>query len=459
MLIDHDLIVTAILAEGNPAPTYDDFHVWQKKQNKLTGEEWVYKLCPETTIDMGDVSTATDIAPSGRQTVMPIVPAVMNSVIQCGENGSPDDNCIVTGGLFQVVFEDDLRVNNVTFAGITFKDSRLISVAAFGHQVNDGTFINCIWTEHFISPFLVNLMYDPNMDFGIIEPPGNGRRRMTESKEVSKIGAFNIRTAFSVDWETTSHVLNRAKEVASRGLQVPTYPGMLVVFRGCKILGNLYSLYGIINGGGRIELDETTFGLNKGVAAVVVRDDGQLAMHGGTTFTSNTDVFGPVFLAANSRIVENQNVIGQNNVAMDLNGVPIADACSAIFKENDNGSDCLATGEICVGRCCDFGMPDCFKGASPEVVQPTIQRTEAAEGGGGGGCDTTCIIFATVVPVCTIALILCGVWFVRRCQMGKHANSPSNTSEPAVPSAPPPPTLADVDHEGVQKFDNEHHIS
>mmetsp|Transcript_63099 Transcript_63099/g.186437 ORF Transcript_63099/g.186437 Transcript_63099/m.186437 type:complete len:582 (-) Transcript_63099:130-1875(-) len=514
MMIDYESNVAAILAD-NPNPSLMDYRDWHE------GKEWVYKLCPQTTIDLGG---------PGEQTEMPIVPIVMNSVIQCGDNGSSDDGCVISGGKLQVVFEDDFQFHSVKLAGITFKANNFISVAAYAHPMNDATFVDCVWTENNYVPILIDLAYDPNMNFFI--EPGNRGRRTEESFAVSKIGAGNMRSAFDVDENTISKILDRAKKVeSSRGLQQespPGYNGMLAVFQNCKFLGNVYQLYGIFNSGGSLDFDGTTFVQNAGFAIIVVVDEGQILLHGGTEFKNNRDVYGPVFLDDDSVLAQNQNVGGEGNMAIDVNGMPVDDSCSGIFKENREGSRCLMDGGVCVGRCCDFGMPICFtepepegyseedseegdsqegvseegdsqegvseegdseKGGSQErgsevgdtnegdgskteqagatpgkgVAMPANAGTRAAEGGGGGGCDTTCIVIATVVPVCTIALILLVVWFVRRSpneEAKQNSTEPSYVSEPSAASTPPPPTMDQVEAEVVEPtFDHEHQIA
>ena len=108
-------------------------------KNAFTPE--VYELCSNTVFDVGEVSDPGQLCCLDGQA--PLHPR-SNAKIQCGPDGSPDNNCTFVGGTFQVlnvytVFND--QPENAVIEGITFKDSVMSSALL----VNGGsiTFRNC----------------------------------------------------------------------------------------------------------------------------------------------------------------------------------------------------------------------------------------------------------------------------------------------------------------------------
>ena len=103
-------------------------------------DEYVFQLCPNTTIDFG-----SNLETDDSQLQPAIVPFLHNMVIRCGENGDIKDNCVFRGGFLHVAFDDDFRVDNVTFAGISFEESSFTSIFGYGHPNSDAFFVGCQW--------------------------------------------------------------------------------------------------------------------------------------------------------------------------------------------------------------------------------------------------------------------------------------------------------------------------
>lgn len=89
-------------------------------------DNYSYVLCPNTSFD---TSTA------------PIVPALENMVIGCGENLSSANTCVLVGGENQIRINSfansDYPVTSVLLQGITFTD--YIDAAVTGPLANDST--------------------------------------------------------------------------------------------------------------------------------------------------------------------------------------------------------------------------------------------------------------------------------------------------------------------------------
>lgn len=110
-------------------------------KNAFTPE--TYELCSNTVFEIGEVSDP------GQQCCLdgqaPLHPR-SNAKIQCGPDGSPDNNCTIVGGNFQLlnvytVFFD--QPENAVFEGITFRDS--VMSAALLLNGGSVTFRNCVF--------------------------------------------------------------------------------------------------------------------------------------------------------------------------------------------------------------------------------------------------------------------------------------------------------------------------
>jgi hypothetical protein len=112
----------------------------QKETNSFVQK--TFTLCPDTTFDVGFSDSNGECCFDG----MRYLSARKNTRFQCGEDGSSDNNCIITGGESHVVYVsliDDEDGDNVEFAGITFVDAKLVTL--FLGNAGDITFEDCIF--------------------------------------------------------------------------------------------------------------------------------------------------------------------------------------------------------------------------------------------------------------------------------------------------------------------------
>jgi hypothetical protein len=102
-----------------------------------------YILCPNTTYKMGSLDVFANEMIDGWKPIF----TRSNSIFQCGEDGKSSSNCIITGGVFQLMhevqtFNNELK-ENVVIKGITFEDAT--RGAALLAAPGDITFIDCIF--------------------------------------------------------------------------------------------------------------------------------------------------------------------------------------------------------------------------------------------------------------------------------------------------------------------------
>lgn len=100
-------------------------------------------LCPDTTYTMGSFDPITNVNVDGWKPIF----TRANSIFQCGEDGKSSNNCVISGGNFQMMHEvitfNWESKDNVVVKGITFEDATSggVLLAASG----DITFIDCIF--------------------------------------------------------------------------------------------------------------------------------------------------------------------------------------------------------------------------------------------------------------------------------------------------------------------------
>lgn len=99
----------------------------------------------------------------------PLVVSVSNTVIQCGEEGALDNDCIIFGGSNQVSIQGSPQ--NVHFNGISFLGSLSVSVLAGGASEAKATFSECEFAGHVGSAVALVFNEDAGMDDDFI--PGS----------------------------------------------------------------------------------------------------------------------------------------------------------------------------------------------------------------------------------------------------------------------------------------------
>lgn len=104
----------------------------------------VYKLCPHTTYDLADSFEPDGTARNGQH---PLLMGRSNILVQCGDDGKSEDDCVLRGGLFQLGFLDEFEtgrpVENATIRGITFQQA--LSMNVLIQHTGDLTIEDCIF--------------------------------------------------------------------------------------------------------------------------------------------------------------------------------------------------------------------------------------------------------------------------------------------------------------------------
>jgi len=125
-------------------PCYDNITVLVEHmdyKNPFTPETYI--LCPDTIFPIGSETNPGERCCIDNQS--PIL-SQSNTEIKCGDDGDPKNNCVVTGGIFQVLFSytNWAEVDeNFVVEGVTFQEADFASVML--SNARDVTFRNCIF--------------------------------------------------------------------------------------------------------------------------------------------------------------------------------------------------------------------------------------------------------------------------------------------------------------------------
>lgn len=92
-----------------------------------------YILCPNTEYNLAEVLHQGEAHSEGQS---PLLISKSNVRIQCGEDGSSSNNCILTGGIYQLGFfrvasdgaRNDVSITNAFVQGLTFKSSGTFNI-------------------------------------------------------------------------------------------------------------------------------------------------------------------------------------------------------------------------------------------------------------------------------------------------------------------------------------------
>lgn len=199
-------------------------------------------------------------------TITPIVVGIDGIIIQCGINGSADDNCVIFGGKSQ--FEIVKSAAQVEFRGLKFVGSRGVVIRALGDSKASATFSDCTFSK------------------------GIG---------TSAIFLYGGKLDMSATINTT--LLPKQGEAMS------------VRLRNCTISDNDFEIAPLVNFGGNLNVKLSLFINNEGeVGAIVVRDSGLLSVSD-SCFLSNTAKAGPgtILLDRNSTLVKAEGNFGRGN--------------------------------------------------------------------------------------------------------------------------------------------------
>jgi hypothetical protein len=73
----------------------------------------------------------------------PIQLNASNIIITCGSNGLARNNCVISGGKYQIELIE--AITGVEFRGVTFVGSTVACINAAGSRVSSVAFVDCIF--------------------------------------------------------------------------------------------------------------------------------------------------------------------------------------------------------------------------------------------------------------------------------------------------------------------------
>lgn len=306
-----------------------------------------YVLCPDTTFYIS----------SGNE---PIRPLLRDSVISCGENGSRDGNCVLSGGEYHFFGHDheNFALIGVSIKGITFEGATIASTIGNSHPNSVVSFIDCVWRNNTGKATFWN--YTP-------APENNRPRRLSERKtETNEIPVYD-KDGHS---DRSASFVNQPYFEIEEGRELATRYSMVINLENCDFENNNNEQATLLNVGGAMLLKNTTLNGNKvdklGIFSSVLR--GHAYIFSDSTFKHNNAPLGPVFVDSLSYLQYSVDNFGENNTGHD---------CAGIFMESE-GSTCTLEGTSCIGDCCDFGDMSCDEHTVAPNTTPSPTRGATA---------------------------------------------------------------------------------
>lgn len=124
------------------APSIPCFSQWDQLSLAMsvacaedTGGSFV--ICPDTYFDLDEFSDSL---------ITPIVICSSDVTVQCGDDGARSNNCVISGGETQ--FKLRSVIVGIAFKGLTFQQSRGMSVFAGATMDSMASLIDCEWRNH-----------------------------------------------------------------------------------------------------------------------------------------------------------------------------------------------------------------------------------------------------------------------------------------------------------------------
>lgn len=104
----------------------------------------VYTICPDTVIAIGNLDEENNCCVDGDMGLI----VKSQTTIQCGHDGSSDNNCVLTGGNTHVfaagtTYSGETTVENVHLRGLTFDAAGFVGSALA--EKGDITFTDCVF--------------------------------------------------------------------------------------------------------------------------------------------------------------------------------------------------------------------------------------------------------------------------------------------------------------------------
>lgn len=290
--------------------------------------KYKYIICPQATYEIENIAQT-------------IIPSTDETTFSCGEDGSIKNNCLITGGQFQVYFLDLLALENILFKGFKFKNAQFSSVYGDAHPSSSVTFRDCHWK----SMDTVDSIY-------IHFTPDYNGRRMTEKTKKYEFERPAVINKYEAVLEKYEDVYKQKK---GRLLQINRRYSMSVIFDRCnfKQITNKDSV--IFSVGGSVAVFNSTFKNNViekyGLFTTVLNGHAYIAGKE-SKFINNQAPFGAVFVSSDSYLQYSEGASGKGN----------AGNCTSIFIE-DVGASCIFEDDnensTCTGNCCAFDDVTC----------------------------------------------------------------------------------------------------
>jgi len=276
-------------------------------------KEQTFNLCPDTVYNI-----STDIENMDGDT--PILLPFDNVLLNCGVDGSLDNNCVLSGGLTHLI----LSGSNITINGLTFQESEGVSVMALGSSSSSAAFNDCHWMNNKGYAAVYSKFNDKNLLVKAISDPEALDNLLIDQGEV--IAKY---AAYANDAENE--------------------PGMQLRFSNCKYTDNIYLSAGVIQSvSSRIILMGAIFENNKIMKADVILDKKSTSYITDTCFYKGTRIYGNIYVSDDSTFYQS------NNYAEDTT---TQYGCDDIFQVV-NDPDCV--GDKCrTSSCMSFDSKYC----------------------------------------------------------------------------------------------------
>jgi len=354
-----------------------------------------------------------------------LVPTMDNTTIKCGLDGKREDNCVIFGGVFQVLLHPVLQVENVTLSGFTMTNARGVSVAAWGNPLSSAFFQDCAWQFNSIYS-LLELYYEPQFERALVaddfefhfdkHSPQFERALVADDFEFHFDNFEPHPDKHSFLDMLTNDYSSVMKSSPKEIRRTQAFPAMIIGFYYSSFNDNEANMGILVNAGGILEVYACEFSTNTVQAFLIgTLFGGYLFLHKDSKFINNYSQLYNVFLDSDSSLELNRQSLARDNTA---------DTCfDGIFIESD-GSHCLEGGQ-CHGTCCDFGDMSCDTTTAPTQspftqTEPTFEdhpkqgtaesasiSTESHE-----TCTGICVAFAVLVPLLVFAMALMVYKFV-----------------------------------------------
>ena len=223
-----------------------------------------FTLCPGKVFLLDSMDSDGDLKPIDIKTT--------NSVFRCGDDGNPENNCLIVGGYAH--FKMVGTVKDVTFLGITFSGARLSSILAAGEADAAVQFVNCAWIDNY--GYSAILVYNEKegvpitpetMISDLVEPR---KRSMKVECEGCIFSRNNLKNSSITNLSGEVYV-NRSVFVDDKtlgGVIISKFESTLFIEDSC-FLKNVAQLAGIVvvDERGTVEMNKNTFGDKNQIAS------------------------------------------------------------------------------------------------------------------------------------------------------------------------------------------------